>query len=55
MNSALVTGGVIAESVTMELPRLEDRFLEIIEEGCAVPCQNPAHGLTCCFYGRRSC
>jgi hypothetical protein len=32
VNAALVTGGVIAESVTMELPRLEDRFLEIVEE-----------------------
>ena len=33
VNAALVAGGVIAESVTMELPRLEDRFLEIVEEG----------------------
>jgi hypothetical protein len=32
VNAALVAGGVIAESVTMELPRLEDRFLEIVEE-----------------------
>ena len=32
VNAALVTGGVIAESVTTELPRLEDRFLEIVEE-----------------------
>ena len=32
VNAVLVTGGVIAESVTTELPRLEDRFLEIVEE-----------------------
>jgi ABC-2 type transport system ATP-binding protein len=32
VNAALVAGGVIAESVAMELPRLEDRFLEIVEE-----------------------
>ena len=32
VNAALVAGGVIAESVTTELPRLEDRFLEIVEE-----------------------
>jgi ABC-2 type transport system ATP-binding protein len=32
VNGALVAGGVIAESVTVELPRLEDRFLEIVEE-----------------------
>ena len=32
MNAALAAGGVIAESVTVELPRLEDRFLEIVEE-----------------------
>ena len=32
VNAVLVAGGVIAESVTMELPRLEDRFLEIVEE-----------------------
>jgi ABC-2 type transport system ATP-binding protein len=30
VNGALAAGGVIAESVTMELPRLEDRFLEIV-------------------------
>jgi ABC-2 type transport system ATP-binding protein len=32
VNAALVAGGVIAESVAAELPRLEDRFLEIVEE-----------------------
>jgi ABC-2 type transport system ATP-binding protein len=32
VNAALVAGGIIAESVTAELPRLEDRFLEIVEE-----------------------
>jgi ABC-2 type transport system ATP-binding protein len=32
VNGALAAGGVIAESVTVELPRLEDRFLEIVEE-----------------------
>jgi ABC-2 type transport system ATP-binding protein len=32
VNAALAAGGVIAESVTAELPRLEDRFLEIVEE-----------------------
>jgi ABC-2 type transport system ATP-binding protein len=32
VNAALTAGGVIAESVTVELPRLEDRFLEIVEE-----------------------
>jgi ABC-2 type transport system ATP-binding protein len=32
VNAALAAGGVIAESVTVELPRLEDRFLEIVEE-----------------------
>jgi ABC-2 type transport system ATP-binding protein len=32
VNAVLVTGSVIAESVTTELPRLEDRFLEIVEE-----------------------
>jgi ABC-2 type transport system ATP-binding protein len=30
VNAALVAGGVIAESVSVELPRLEDRFLEIV-------------------------
>jgi len=35
VNAALAAGGVIAESVTVELPRLEDRFLEIVEEGDA--------------------
>ena len=29
VNGALVAGGVVAESVTVERPRLEDRFLEI--------------------------
>jgi ABC-2 type transport system ATP-binding protein len=33
VNAALVAGGVIAESVAVEAPRLEDRFLEIVEEG----------------------
>ena len=32
VNGVLAAGGVIAESVTVELPRLEDRFLEIVEE-----------------------
>ena len=32
VNAALATGGIIAESVTVELPRLEDRFMEIVEE-----------------------
>jgi len=32
VNAALVAGGVIAESVTAELPRLEDRFLEIVDQ-----------------------
>jgi ABC-2 type transport system ATP-binding protein len=32
VNAALAAGGVIAESVTVELPRLEDRFMEIVEE-----------------------
>ncbi len=32
VNAALAAGGVIAESVTVEQPRLEDRFLEIVEE-----------------------
>jgi hypothetical protein len=32
VNGALMAGGVIAESVTVELPRLEDRFLQIVEE-----------------------
>jgi ABC-2 type transport system ATP-binding protein len=32
VNAALVAGGVIAESVAVEAPRLEDRFLEIVEE-----------------------
>jgi ABC-2 type transport system ATP-binding protein len=32
VNAALAAGGVIAESVIVELPRLEDRFLEIVEE-----------------------
>ena len=36
VNAALVAGGVIAESVTVELPRLEDRFLEIVEEDDAL-------------------
>ena len=36
VNAALMAGGVIAESVTVETPRLEDRFLEIVEEG--TPC-----------------
>ncbi len=31
VNGALAAGGVIAESVAVELPRLEDRFLEIVE------------------------
>ena len=35
VNAALAAGGVIAESVTVELPRLEDRFLEIVGEGGA--------------------
>ena len=32
VNAALAAGGVIAESVTVEQPRLEDRFLEIVQE-----------------------
>lgn len=32
VNGALAAGGVIAESVTVEQPRLEDRFLEIVGE-----------------------
>jgi ABC-2 type transport system ATP-binding protein len=32
VNGALATAGVIAESVAVELPRLEDRFLEIVEK-----------------------
>jgi ABC-2 type transport system ATP-binding protein len=32
VNGALMAGGVVAESVTVELPRLEDRFLRIVEE-----------------------
>jgi ABC-2 type transport system ATP-binding protein len=38
VNSALAAGGVVAESVTVERPRLEDRFLEITgtEDGHAV-------------------
>ena len=32
VNAALAAGGVIAESVTVELPRLEDRFMEIVGE-----------------------
>jgi hypothetical protein len=32
VNAALAAGGVIADSVTAELPRLEDRFLEIVKE-----------------------
>lgn len=32
VNAALAAGGVIAESVTVEQPRLEDRFLEIVRE-----------------------
>jgi len=35
VNAVLAAGGVVAESVTVELPRLEDRFLEIVEEGDA--------------------
>jgi hypothetical protein len=38
VNGVLVSGGVVAESVTVERPRLEDRFLEITgkEDGRAV-------------------
>jgi ABC-2 type transport system ATP-binding protein len=32
VNAVLAASGVIAESVTVELPGLEDRFLEIVEE-----------------------
>jgi ABC-2 type transport system ATP-binding protein len=32
VNGVLAAAGIIAESVTVELPRLEDRFLEIVEE-----------------------
>jgi ABC-2 type transport system ATP-binding protein len=32
VNGALLTGGVVAESVTVERPGLEDRFLEITEK-----------------------
>ena len=35
VNGVLVAGGVVAESVTVERPRLEDRFLEITGEGSA--------------------
>lgn len=31
VNAALIAGGVVAESVAVEQPRLEDRFLEIIQ------------------------
>jgi ABC-2 type transport system ATP-binding protein len=31
VNAALAAGGVIADSVSAELPRLEDRFLEIVK------------------------
>ena len=33
VNGVLVAGGVVAESVTVERPRLEDRFLEITGKG----------------------
>ena len=36
VNGVLAAGGVIAESVTVEVPRLEDRFLEIVEEDARV-------------------
>ncbi len=32
VNAVLVAAGVLAESVTVERPRLEDRFLKIVEE-----------------------
>ena len=32
VNAALVAGGIIAESVIVEQPRLEDRFLELTAE-----------------------
>jgi len=32
VNGALAAGGIVAESVSVELPRLEDRFLELVEE-----------------------
>jgi ABC-2 type transport system ATP-binding protein len=32
VNGVLAAGGVVAESVAVELPRLEDRFLELVEE-----------------------
>jgi hypothetical protein len=32
VNGALAAGGVVAESVAVELPRLEGRFLELVEE-----------------------
>ena len=35
VNGVLVAGGVVAESVTVERPRLEDRFLEITGKGSA--------------------
>ena len=31
VNGVLAAGGVVAESVAVERPRLEDRFLEITE------------------------
>jgi ABC-2 type transport system ATP-binding protein len=36
VNGVLMAGGVVAESVTVELPRLEDRFLQIVEEDAHV-------------------
>jgi ABC-2 type transport system ATP-binding protein len=36
VNGVLATGGVIAESVTIEMPRLEDRFMEIVTEDAHV-------------------
>jgi ABC-type multidrug transport system ATPase subunit len=35
VNAALVAGGVVADSVTVEQPGLEDRFLEIVNEESA--------------------
>jgi ABC-2 type transport system ATP-binding protein len=35
VNGVLVAGGVVAESVTVERPRLDDRFLEITGKGSA--------------------
>ena len=37
VNAALIAGGIVAESVVVEQPRLEDRFLEITQPGTTGP------------------